>query len=352
MKILIFGGAGFVGGNLAVKFAAEGHHITCVDNLVRRGSENNLRRFLGNKNIDFIHADIRCREDLKNITVSPDIVLECSAQPTAIDGYKNPMFDFTNNTGGLINVLEFCRERSSALIFWSTNKVYAGDKCNATPIVERQTRLEWDDQAPANIPGWSTKGFSEDFNVNGGNHTIYGVTKLTSDLFCQEWSTAFDIPIIVNRFSCLYGPYQFGKVSQGWITWFVLAKKFGLDLAFYGFEGKQVRDYLHIDDMFMLVQSQIDKIDQHRGSYYNVGGGCDNTTSVQELEQYLVDTMGVKSTIHQGPARNSDQKIYISDITRVCDDFSWAPQVSFEDGIQSVIDWTNSGENFEWLPKK
>ena len=102
----------------------------------------------------------------------------------------------------------------------------------------------------------------------------------------------------------------------------------------------------------MLVQSQIDKIDQHRGSYYNVGGGCDNTTSVRELEQYLVDTMGVKSTIHQGPARNSDQKIYISDITRVRDDFSWSPQISFEDGIQSVIDWTDSGENFEWLPKK
>ena len=117
MKILITGGAGFVGGNIAMHMSRLGHDILCMDNLVRRGSEFNLHRFLNNKKIRFIHGDIRNPEDFDRLNFVPDAVLECSAQTTAIDGYHNPMYDVTNNTTGLINVLEFCRKNNAGLYF-------------------------------------------------------------------------------------------------------------------------------------------------------------------------------------------------------------------------------------------
>ena len=226
MNILITGGAGFVGGNLAVYFAERGHEILCVDNLSRRGSEINLARFRKFKNIRFKHCDIRCVEDFLNFDeFNPDIVYECSAQTTAIDGYRNPAYDFSNNTVGAYNVLEYCRRKSAGLIFWSSNKAYNGEFCNSIPMIEKETRLEWDLSKKTVVRGWTPLGFNEEGNINGTSHTIYGVTKNAADLMCQEWSKAFDIPVVVNRFSCLYGPNQFGKVGQGWIVWFAIAKK-------------------------------------------------------------------------------------------------------------------------------
>jgi len=344
-KILITGGAGFAGGNLAIHLANQGHQILSVDNLVRRGSELNLKRFHGFKNIDFMHGDIRNKEDLDKIKFNPDVVLECSAQTTAVDGYDNPIYDVTNNTTGLINVLEFCRQRDSALIFWSTNKVYSGDICNSVPIIEKNTRFEWDISSDYNLTGWSTAGFNENLDINGGNHTIYGVTKTASDLFCQEWASAFDMPIIVNRFSCLYGPFQFGMVTQGWITWFILAKQFGLDLTFFGFSGKQVRDCLYIDDVYSLIDTQITNISQHRGSYYNVGGGKSNTVSVMELNSLLDNMMETKTLITHASPRKADQKIYVSDIEKITKDFDWAPTVSMEAGLHNIIRWAHDNEN-------
>ena len=342
MKILITGGAGFVGGNLAIKFASRGNKVVCIDNLARRGSENNLSRLL-KAGVEFIHADIRNNEDLDSIRFNPDVVLECSAQTTAVDGYNNPMYDFTNNTSGLINVLEFCRKRSSGIIFWSTNKVYNGNLCNLPPVVEKATRFEW-----ANpdfiLNGWSMKGFNEKLSVDGGNHTIYGVSKLSADLFCQEWSSAFGVPVAINRFSCLYGPHQFGMVSQGWIVWFALAKLLGKQLTFYGFNGRQVRDYLHIDDLFDLVSLQIDNLKNKECSVYNVGGGYKNTVSVFELSEKLDKMLNIDSNISHGEPRREDQKIFISDISKVSREAGWIPKISLEEGLCEVIDWLRSSD--------
>ena len=353
MKILITGGAGFVGGNIAISLAGSGHDVTCLDNLVRRGSEFNVHRFYNHNNINFIHGDIRCAEDLAGLGVSPDIVLECSAQTTAVDGYTNPSFDFTNNTVGLVNVLEFCRKKRAGLIFWSTNKVYSGDICNSPPIFENETRLEWDNTENFQMPGWSCEGFSEKIDLNGGNHTIYGVTKSTSDLLCQEWSSAFDIPVIINRFSCLYGPNQFGMVSQGWVMWLMLAKLLELPLAYYGFAGKQVRDCLYIDDVIRLIKLQIDNIHNHRGSYYNVGGGRKNSTSIRELNDRLDLMLGITSdVVHKAP-RRADQKIFISDNTKVMKNFDWRPEVDLDEGLSLTLEWAiSNADKFRWLKEK
>lgn len=348
MKILITGGAGFVGANLAVKFTQTGNEVVCIDNLARRGSENNLTR-LSNNNIRFIHADIRNTEDLESIQFSPDVVLECSAQTTAVDGYSNPVYDFTNNTVGVINVLEFCRKKGAGIIFWSSNKVYNGDLCNLPPVIENDTRFEWSNENFL-LDGWSKNGFNEKLSIDGGNHTIYGVTKAAADLFCQEWASAFEIPVIVNRLSCLYGPHQFGMVSQGWVVWFALAKSLGIDLTFYGFGGKQVRDYLHIDDLFRLIDMQIASIELKSGSVYNVGGGIENTTSVLELSNRLDTMIGKNGKINHGVPRREDQKIFVCDISKVSSEFNWKPVISIDEGLSGVLDWIES-EDLSWVSR-
>ena len=351
-KILIVGGCGFVGSNLAVYFARRGHDIVCFDNLVRRGSEFNLKELSHYNNITYVHGDARNEEDfinLKNLTGRQkfSIALECSAQPSAIDGYSNPKFDVTNNLYGLVNVLEFCRKEGSGLIFWSTNKVYGGELCNSPPHKEEKTRLVWSDPS-FSLNGWSDpNGFNTDLNINGGDHSIYGVTKAASDLLCQEWADAYDIPLIINRFSCLYGPRQFGKVSQGWVVWFQIAKALKKELQFCGYKGKQVRDCLFSEDLCRLIDKQIKNIDEHRGSYYNVGGGKDNTLSLVELNSMMDGKMMVKSVVRHIKQRRADQKIYISDIREVCEDFDWAPEVSLEEGLERSLVWVR--ENLEYL---
>jgi CDP-paratose 2-epimerase len=349
MNILITGGAGFVGGNLAVYFAKEKHNVLCVDNLSRRGSEFNLKRFKKYSNILFKHCDIRCKEDFLNFdNFNPDIVLECSAQTTAVDGYKNPEYDFTNNTIGAFNVLEYCRRKSAGLIFWSSNKAYNGSFCNSIPMIEEKTRYKWE-ITNKNILGWSQLGFNEDGDINGNSHTVYGVSKNAADLICQEWSKAFDIPIIINRFSCLYGPHQFGKVSQGWIVWFAIAKKMNKKLYYYGNKGKQVRDCLYIDDLCRLIHKQVNNIELHSGNYYNVGGGINNTTSLIELNNLLNSMMKTdqQPELVDTP-RRSDQIIYISDISKVCNDFDWSPLVDLNNGLEKTLEWLDT-EKLEWV---
>ena len=349
MKILITGGAGFVGGNLAVYFAQRDHEVVCFDNLVRRGSELNLQRFSKYKNIVFVHGDVRNSEDFKAIPFSPDVVLECAAQPTAIDGYENPMYDITNNTYGLINVLEYCRKEAAGLVFWTSNKTYSGDLCNSVPLKEQDTRLVWDDSKNFKLRGWSMHGFNTEMDLNGNQHTVYGASKIAADIFCQEWAGAFDLPVIINRFSCIYGPHQFGKVSQGWIVWFIIAKLLNKPISFYGFKGKQVRDCLYIEDMCELVEKQINSISKHRGSYYNAGGGSENTVSILELNTKLDELLSVSSEIILDSPRKADQKIYISDIRDVERDFDWTPKTNFDDGLKKTIEWVKS--NIQELAK-
>lgn len=201
-RVLVIGGAGFVGCNLALYLTERGYRVTVLDNLVRRGSELNLPLFK-TKGITFIHGDVRCKEDFETLP-NFDAICETSAQTSATAGYANPYFDFSNNTVGLINVLEFARKRGSTVIFWSTNKVYSGDKINKMHTTELNHRYDWSDAD--RIIGFDSKhGISEEFSVDGGQHSIYGLSKLMSDLAVQEYANAFNVKTVVNRFSCLTG---------------------------------------------------------------------------------------------------------------------------------------------------
>lgn len=334
MKILITGGMGFVGSNLAIHLSKQGHKVTVMDNLVRRGSELNINKFKDYV-IEFIHGDIRNTEDFNHLPGKYDIILETAAQPAACTGYDNPVFDITNNYIGLLNVLEYARKTKSKLIFWSTNKVYSGEEINKISRIEKPTRYEWN----------TYKGVNETFSIDGGDRSIYGVSKACADLTCQEWAKAFDMPIIINRFSCLAGPGQFGRSEQGWIAFFVMAALFDLPVTLYGFKGKQVRDVLFVPDICDLIDIQIKNINKYRGEVFNIGGGNKVNTSLLECIELIERITGNKiKWTYNKTQRKSDQCVYISDIRKAKRMLKWEPTVGMQEGIVEIVNWANKNE--------
>lgn len=338
MNILIIGGAGFVGSNLAYHFNNKGNHVTVMDNLVRRGVENNLPIFR-QKGIEFVHGDIRNKEDFDNLSGKFDVILECAAQPSAIN-YANPIFDITNNFNGVLNVVEYARKIGAGVIFWSTNKCYTGEVVNQVPFVKAGDRYIWDDEK-YQLEGWTLdRGFSEKLSVDGKDHSIYGVSKIAADLLIQEWADAFDVPSVINRFSCLAGPNQWGKAEQGWVTWFAIANELGLPLTIFGWGGNQVRDYLFAEDICRLIEKEIEQLQQHRGEVFNVGGGVLHSVSVNEAIKFLEKNYKPWSDIITvNEERRADQAIYITDITKVTETFDWKPEVSLKEGYAKVFEW-------------
>lgn len=353
MKVLITGGAGFIGAQLAFYLRKQGHDIVCMDNLVRRGSELNLPRFK-QEGIAFVHGDVRNPEDFENLPSGIDAVLETSAQPSALNGYANPLFDITNNTLGLIHVLEYARTKNTGLIFWSTNKTYSADKVNGFPRREEAMRWVWDEAAIAKAypnglpPGFDPKhGISDELSVDGGQHSIYGLSKIMADIACQEYADAFGVPIVVNRFSCLAGEGQFGKSEQGWVAWWAIAHHFGLPLKYIGWNGKQVRDVLFIRDIARLVEIELKKLDDPkvRGQVFTAGGGMENTLSLREATALVEKKYGrtVPVSLDAEP-RKADHCIYVSDIRKAKRLLGWEPKIGIEDGYDRIIRWVNEHE--------
>lgn len=337
MIILIIGGAGFVGANLAVKFAADGYSVKVMDNLVRRGSEYNIPRLKKN-GIKFYHGDTRNKEDLLNVG-SSDIVLDCAAQPSAIN-YENPNFDITNNTFAVLNVLDYCRNNNAGLIFWSTNKCYTGTVCNYPELVKLETRYDFKTDG-RKIEGFDPiKGFDERLTPDGKDHSIYGVSKIMADLMIQEYSDAFKIPAICNRFSCLAGPYQWGKAEQGWVAWFGIANYLKLPICIYGYDGLQVRDFLFIDDVYKLVSKQVKSINNYYGEVFNVGGGRDFSVSIKEAIMFLEEKYNKFTRIDYVPdERRADQIVYITNNEKVCKEFNWKPETNLSTGYDQIFEW-------------
>ncbi len=353
MNIGITGGCGFVGSNLAERFANAGHLVTVLDILMREGSHLNLQRIKSNKNIDFVQADIRYKENLQTLKRC-DCILDCAAQTSAIEGEKEPGFNFANNISGLFNLLEMVRETRVPLVFWSTNKVYPSDRMNSLPRVERESRFEWDTSSNEilNNIGLSVTttsqgksvaiGINEDWPLGVGSRSFYGATKACADILCQEYKDAFQIPIFINRFSCMAGPWQFGMPAQGWYVWFIIAAYFGLPINYYGWSGKQVRDVLFIEDVYRLVEKQLQAATNGKsaGGVYNIGGGIHNTISLREHFEHIIKA-GLQPSVkdYSGEQRSSDQVIYISDIRKAQEEFNWSPDTDIDTGFDECLRW-------------
>lgn len=340
--MLVTGGAGFVGSNLSIGFKAKYPHLRVIslDNLKRRGSELNIKRLKEN-DVEFVHGDVRNPEDLE-LNTKIDLLLECSAEPSVLAGYgESPAYVVNTNLAGTINCLELVRKHKANIVFLSTSRVYPYDAVNCLKTVETETRFEWAEESVNNVPGWSKKGLDINFTLNGPK-SMYGATKLCSEIVLQEYIKMYGIRGVINRCGTIAGPWQFGKIDQGVFTLWMLAHCFEKPLKYIGFggAGKQVRDLIHIDDLFSLVDKQASSFDRINGKVYNVGGGPEVNLSLCETTRLCEEITKKQIKIARDPkTREADIIIYITDNGRLYDDLSWRPKKGPREILEDIYKW-------------
>ncbi len=339
-RIVITGGAGFVGSSLALLFKEyyADLEILCFDNLSRRGSELNLPRLKAH-GIKFIQGDVRNSEDFERIG-KVDWLIECSAEPSVHAGYgESPRYLINTNLNGLINCLEHLRQQGGQCVFLSSSRVYPIGLLRALPLQPRQHRFELK-KGPF-VEGVSKLGIAETCSLEGAR-SLYGTTKLSGELFIQEYCQTYGLQAIINRCGVLAGPWQMGKVDQGFMALWVAQHVFGHSLRYMGFggEGLQVRDVLHVEDLFHLLKLQMTQVDTHSGVIYNVGGGHSNSISLAELTNLVSHITQQKIVIHSDPTtREADIPYYVTDITKVTQKTDWKPHYSVPQIVETIFKW-------------
>jgi len=343
--ILITGGAGFVGSNLAVSLKNKYPKlkVMALDNLKRRGSELNILR-LKEEGIGFIHADIRCPEDLK-IAAKIDLLIECSAEPSVLAGFRqDPGYLVNTNLHGAINCFELARAQKSDIIFLSTSRVYAYQALNSLKIKELDTRFVW--EPGQKTRGWSEQGISTEFTIDGPK-TLYGATKLSAEILLQEYLSRFGLKGVINRLGVIAGPWQFGKADQGVFTFWLLSHYFKKELNYIGFggKGKQVRDLLHVEDLFELIDLEINSLDKISGRTYNAGGGRQVSLSLLEATEECSRLTGNRiKTGRVLKERPGDIGIYLTDNRKVSEDLGWKPKRSALKALSDTYRWIRTYE--------
>ncbi len=341
--VLITGGAGFVGSNLAIhlKQRYDGLRITCLDNLKRRGSEFNLAR-LSRAGIPFVHGDIRCNEDLEISGI--DLLLECSAEPSVLAGYQTPRYTIQTNLNGAVNCLELCRRLGAAFFFISSSRIYPIDKLLRIGLEEEATRF-----VPATrqlLTGISSRGITEEFPLDG-HRSLYGASKFSVELLAAEYHAAFNLPYVINRCGILTGPWQMAKADQGLIALWLIRHHFRrpLDYIGYGGLGKQVRDFLDIDDYCDLLCLQLESFARFNGLTFNVGGGPERSVSLLELTELARSTTGNTVDIRAvAEIRPGDIPYYVTDIAKIRALSGWTPSRSPQDTFRKIARWIQDNE--------
>jgi CDP-paratose 2-epimerase len=340
MRILITGGAGFVGSHLALAFKREkpGSAVVALDNLKRRGSELALRR-LAAGGVEFRHGDIRNPEDLAD-TGRLDLLVECSAEPSVQAGvYGGERYLINTNLIGTINCLEHARRNDAAVIFMSTSRIYPIAPLRELPLVPTATRFVI--PAADAGPGWSARGITENFPLTG-SRSLYGATKLCSELIIAEYVALYGLRAVINRCGVVTGPWQMGKVDQGFVVLWAARHLFGGALSYNGFGGTglQVRDILHVEDLYRLIDKQIAQIASHNGKVYNVGGGVDCSVSLVELTEACVTNTGQHLVFTSRPETNPvDIPYYVTDTATVATATGWRPRLSMADILDDIFGW-------------
>jgi CDP-paratose 2-epimerase len=345
-RLLVLGGAGFVGSSLAIGLKSEFPRwdVVCFDNLRRRGSELNLSR-LRDHDIRFVHGDIRSSSDLDPGPLGTSgIVVDCSAEPSVLAGVTSPQYVLQTNLMGTINVLEFCRQTDARLLFLSTSRVYSIPAIKRLRLVEQSTRFCLAPQQSE--AGASAAGISEGFCVQG-SRSLYGATKLASEMLIEEYREAFGLKAIINRCGVLTGPWQMGKVDQGVFVLWMAAHYFQKKLEYIGFggTGKQVRDLLHVDDLLRLVGHELENFDSLDGEVFNVGGGTECSLSLLETTELCREISGrttqITSTAQERPA---DIAIFITDNAKVTSRTGWSPQKNPRCTLEDIHLWIQENE--------
>jgi CDP-paratose 2-epimerase len=344
-RLLITGGAGFVGSNLAVSLAAKhpDWEIVVMDNLYRRGSELNLPR-LREAGVEFVRGDVREPEDLARV---PRIsaLIECSAEPSVMSGVDGDTgYLVHTNLTGAYNCLELARRDEAFVVFLSTSRVYPVAPQVELKLEEAETRFEI---APEQaVAGASPAGISEQFPLEGAR-TLYGATKLAAELLIEEYRAGLGVPAVIDRCGVIAGPWQMGKVDQGVFTHWMLAHRFGNPLSYIGFggEGKQVRDLLHVEDLVDLVERQLLDPAAWDGRTVNVGGGRECSLSLLETTAICRELTG--NEVPMTPVeqtRAGDVPIYLSDCAKIFGLDEWRPRRSAKQVLADINDWIAADE--------
>jgi CDP-paratose 2-epimerase len=329
MKILITGGAGFIGCNTALHFARAGHKVTVFDNLSRSGTALNLRYLLEQEpGIRFVHGDVRHRDEVEAVMRGGgfDVVFHLAAQVAVTTSVRNPREDFEINAAGAFNMLEAMRVHcpEGIAVYSSTNKVYGG--MTDLAVCQREGHYEFRD-----LP----EGVAEDRPLDF--HSPYGCSKGAADQYFRDYHRIYGLRTVVFRQSCIYGFRQFGIEDQGWVAWFTIAAALRAPLTIYG-DGRQVRDVLFVTDLVRAYELAVRQIRRTAGEVYNIGGGG-HRLSLLELLRYLEAYTGKRIPVKFADWRPGDQKVYVSDIRKAARDFGWQPEISVAAGVRKLHAW-------------
>jgi CDP-paratose 2-epimerase len=335
--VLITGGSGFVGTNLANRLLKIGYPVYIYDNLSRTGVENNLKwlKEQYKENLNIIIADIRDKLAVEDAVKRVSHVFHLAAQVAVTTSLVNPEYDCSVNISGTLNLLEAIRksEHKPSLIFTSTNKVYG----NLADIAIRRNTTRY---LPENE-------FINKFGINELRrldfYSPYGSSKGAADQYVLDYARSYGLRNVVFRMSCIYGEHQYGNEDQGWVAHFIKKALMNEKINIYG-DGMQVRDALFAEDLvdaFLLAWKNIEK---YQGEAFNMGGGPQNSISLLELLDMLENLLDRPVLTSFEEWRKGDQKYYISDITKFSKATGWKPVVSVKEGIRVLYDWLNSGD--------
>lgn len=335
MKILITGGAGFIGVNCAYYFASQGHKVIIFDNFSRVGSEKNLNWIKSTCSVESVKGDLRKYEDITNVIIHKgpfELILHMAAQVAVTTSVINPREDFEINALGTFNLLEAIRlhDPETTLIYASTNKVYG--EMEDLNIIEKDGRYMYQDLQ---------EGINEERNLDF--HSPYGCSKGSADQYCRDYSRIYGLKTIVIRQSCIYGYRQFGVEDQGWVAWFCISAVLGKQITIYG-DGKQVRDVLFIDDLVRAYELAYENKDRVAGRVFNIGGGPENTLSLHELIQHLEHLKGERISLKYDDWRPGDQKVFVGNISLAEKEFGWKPVIFPANGVRELYKWVSENK--------
>jgi CDP-paratose 2-epimerase len=334
---LITGGAGFIGSNYVNRLLTRRVAVTVYDNLSRAGAERNLawlRDTHGADSFELVVGDLRDASLLATAARHADVIVHLAGQVAVTTSVIHPRKDFEDNALGTFNLLEAARlsGRNPIVLYASTNKVYGG--MEDVDVAEGDDSYHYADLVYG-VPETQPLDF----------HSPYGCSKGAGDQYMRDYHRIYDLPTVVLRQSCIYGPRQFGIEDQGWVAWFVIAAVLGKPITIYG-DGKQVRDVLYVDDLLDAYDAAIDRIDVAAGQVYNVGGGPENTLSIwHQFGPILESLLGEEIHVSHGDWRPGDQRVYVSDIRKAQRELGWQPQVSVQEGIGRLFEWVRAHRN-------
>jgi CDP-paratose 2-epimerase len=330
--VLITGGSGFIGTNLAHRLLSEGKSVLLFDSLARPGVEQNFRWLhdIHGDRVEIAIADTRNAEAVQRAVERASQVFHFAAQVAVTTSLADPLEDFEVNARGTLNLLEAIRAQPTPppLVFTSTNKVYGS--LEDIPLRRRNLRYEPMD------PVLRESGVSEARPLDF--HSPYGCSKGSADQYVVDYSRTYGIPAIVFRMSCIYGPHQFGTEDQGWVAHFLIRAMEGRPITLYG-DGRQVRDILCVDDLvdaFLLAQEHMAT---ESGQAFNIGGGPANTVSLLEVLDLIGELLGRKPEVEFDAWRPGDQRYYVSDTKKFLRRTGWKPRLGVQDGLEHLTRW-------------